>query len=491
MKKYILPFFATLFLFNACTKESTFLELPVYGPEQNFYAIADNSLLLYDAKSVKTPTSTLAITGLANSEKLLSIDFNVYTGELFALSNQSKIYVVNTVSGVARAISALPFKPSLTSLSASLDFDPTKNIISIITADGVELQINPESGQTIGAGTTIMPNLVATAHSNNIAGAAISTHFAIDAQNGKLYKRTSSTENFGAVGDFGLPLGEVNSFDISPDDKNALVVTKTTEGTKLYTVNLSTGQAELAGKFQGAAAIQSIAIPTAPVAYGISGGSLVYLNPNSLTADALEKPIAGLQNTETILGMDISPLNGQIYAVGSTSTLYALNPATAQATSIAAFTPALIGTAFGVDYNPAANVLAIVGNTGQKLSLSLSGVATAQTAIPLASQISTLAYSNNFGNASSTILYGIDYLGGKLVSVNANSAITEIGNTGIAITEASSFDIFSSATSNKAVLVSTDGTKSIFYNVSLTSGTITALGTINKPINSFCLGLRW
>src|SRR6187200_1617188 len=63
--------------------------------------------------------------------------------------------------------------------------------------------------------------------------------------------------------------------------------------------------------------------------------------------------ITGLQAGETILGIDFRPATKQLYGLGSTSRLYTINLSTGAATAVGPpFTPALSGTAFGVDFNP-------------------------------------------------------------------------------------------------------------------------------------------
>jgi hypothetical protein len=63
--------------------------------------------------------------------------------------------------------------------------------------------------------------------------------------------------------------------------------------------------------------------------------------------------ITGLQAGEDLVGIDVRPATGELYAVGSTSRLYVINPTTGVATQRGAvLSPALSGTAFGVDLQP-------------------------------------------------------------------------------------------------------------------------------------------
>jgi hypothetical protein len=81
--------------------------------------------------------------------------------------------------------------------------------------------------------------------------------------------------------------------------------------------------------------------------------------------------VTGLQPNETILGIDIRPATRQLYALGSTSRLYTLNPATGAATAVGApFTPALNGFNFGFDFNPTIDRIRVVSDVNKNLVLN-------------------------------------------------------------------------------------------------------------------------
>src|SRR4029453_12592543 len=80
--------------------------------------------------------------------------------------------------------------------------------------------------------------------------------------------------------------------------------------------------------------------------------------------------ITGLQAGETVLGIDFRPATGGLYALGSTSRLYTINPTTGAATQVGAagaFT--LSGTAFGFDFNPVVDRIGVVSDADQNLRL--------------------------------------------------------------------------------------------------------------------------
>lgn len=83
--------------------------------------------------------------------------------------------------------------------------------------------------------------------------------------------------------------------------------------------------------------------------------------------------ITGLQSPDTsLIGIDFRVQDGLLYGVGDFGGLYTINTQNAVATPVPApIGPKLdidpLGNAFGVDFNPAANALRIVSDTGQNL----------------------------------------------------------------------------------------------------------------------------
>ena len=78
--------------------------------------------------------------------------------------------------------------------------------------------------------------------------------------------------------------------------------------------------------------------------------------------------ISGLQGSDSALvGMDFRVQDGLLYGVGNGGGLYTIDTDSALATPAGQLTVVLSGTSFGVDFNPAANALRIISDTGQNL----------------------------------------------------------------------------------------------------------------------------
>ncbi|MEK8106286.1 DUF4394 domain-containing protein [Micromonospora sp. M12] len=82
--------------------------------------------------------------------------------------------------------------------------------------------------------------------------------------------------------------------------------------------------------------------------------------------------LVDLPGSEILVGIDYRIQDGALYGVGSTGGIYSLNPRTAAATKVSQLTVALAGTSFGVDFNPAADRLRIISDTGQNLRHNIS-----------------------------------------------------------------------------------------------------------------------
>ncbi|MES2619315.1 MAG: DUF4394 domain-containing protein, partial [Bacteroidota bacterium] len=300
-------------------------------PEMTFYALAGG--IEIDRFSTSNPEAVLnsvSIIGLQGDEKILSIDFRPATGQLYGLGSTSRLYVINPETGTARAIGAGPFSPALTGSIAGFDFNPTVDRIRVVTSSGQNLRLNPETGTV--AATDLDINGVtgamisAVAYTNNVAGATTTTLFDIDVTTQKLYKQLPPNNGtLVEVGALGIKVDGEGGFDISANQDVALGLFEVNKKATLFAVDLNTGNTLTLAKYTKTLMYSGIAIPTQPVAYVVTAAnSLLIFNPEN-TSSIVSKTITGLMSGETILGIDFRPLNGQLFALGSTSRLYTIN----------------------------------------------------------------------------------------------------------------------------------------------------------------------
>lgn len=199
--------------------------------------------------------------------------------------------------------------------------------------------------------------------------------------------------------------------------------------------------------------------------------------------------IRGLQPGESILGIDFRPANKKLYALGSTSRIYVVDPVTGAAAAVGggAFAPGLNGTKFGFNFNPTVDRIRIVSNTGQNLRVHPdTGAVVAidgflkynDGAVPT---VVTCAYTNGVAGATSTTLYGFDLSRRAIVTQappNEGNLTLNFQLRGPAFSEVTGFDI--SPVGNKGYLATreTNAARVQLHEVTFANGTAALTGTI-------------
>lgn len=468
----------------------------VTGPDLMAYGLTNNNeLVSFNARMPNSTQSRETISGIASGERLLSIDFRPATGELYALSNASKLYVINAEKASARMVGEAAFTPAIEGTIASIDFNPTVDRIRLVTNTGQNLRLHPETGAVVatdgrinGAGS---PSISGVAYTNSKAGASSTVLYDIDGVTGKLYKQDPPNDGgLVEVGSLGFMFSGSGAFDISPDNGAALLAATSGNESMLYMVDINDGKTGRIGAL--ATAIIDMAIPTYPVAYAVDASNTLHI-VNPATAEIVTKPITGLQDGERIHGIDFRPLNGQLYAIGSSSRLYVINLSSGAASAVGSmpFSPMLEGDNFGFDFNPTVDRIRLVSSSGQNLRLHpVTGevVAVDGTLNPGSPEASAAAYTDNFAGTTTTTLYIADHNTNMLYTqIPPNDGtLVAVGALGVDIDGANGMDIGSA--SNHAYLVATSGGATKLYQVNLTSGAATAVADLPQAVTGFAIG---
>lgn len=202
-------------------------------------------------------------------------------------------------------------------------------------------------------------------------------------------------------------------------------------------------------------------------------------------------PISGLQSGERVLGIDFRPANGQLYALGSSSRIYAVNPDTGGATAVGVSGSfALTGSDFGFDFNPTVDRIRVVSDADQNLRLIPGTGALAATDGTLAfaamdpnqganPNVVGAAYTNSFPGATTTTLYTIDSAQNELLIQNPpnNGTQVTVGTLGVDTTSQVGFDI-SAGGMALASLTPNNSSTSGLYSINLMTGAATLIGNI-------------
>ncbi len=440
--------------------------------------------------------NSASITGLQSGETILAIDFRPATGQLYGLGSTSRLYVLHSETGVARMIGSGSLTPALTGKLAGFDFNPTVDRIRVVTDQGQNLRLNPETGtvQVVDVNINGQPGarIAAVAYTNNLAGAATTTLYDIDIASGKLYKQMPPNEGtLVEVGDLKLKVEGEGGFDISAKEGVGLGLFEVNKKSTLFTVDLASGETKILAKYEKSVPYTGIAIPTQPVAYAVAAANaLLIFNPDT-PAMVTTKAFTGLASGEQVLGLDLRPLNGQLYALGSTGKVYTLNASSAAATVAGTLSIPLSGSDFGFDFNPVVDRIRIVSNTGQNLRFNPNDGSVVMDGglNPGKPAVNAAAYTNNFAGTTSTLLLDIDVTTDKLYQQTPpnNGTLVEVGSLGINAEGSNGFDISGTRGVAYALLTSGGGTK--LYTINTSTGAATPVGDFASPVNGFTVGL--
>ena len=213
---------------------------------------------------------------------------------------------------------------------------------------------------------------------------------------------------------------------------------------------------------------------------------------------AVNVPITGLAPGQTVVGIDVRPATGQMYAFARAdnagaptgpATIYRLDPTNGAATAPVAVTGVTFdgATSVSVDFNPAVDRLRVITFFGQSTAIDVTtGVATASPAVVGSTTFTAaVAYSNSAVTATapaSTVLYRIDNQGtpDDLSTVVPTTGVaTTVGAIGPDLTEVQAFDIGGTTNQNALAALRTgvpnggNATQHSLYRINLSTGAAT------------------
>ena len=184
-----------------------------------------------------------------------------------------------------------------------------------------------------------------------------------------------------------------------------------------------------------------------------SDNRLVWFSEDSPKRAHTIGTITGLTGDTGLIGIDYRVQDGLLYGVGNAGGVYTLDTMTAAATLVSTLTTPLNGTAFGVDFNPAADRLRIVSNTGQNLRHNVNAGGTTLvdgtlTYVPPATALGIVgaAYTNNdLDPRTATTLFDLDATLDQIAAQAPanNGTLSATGKLTVDTGEAAGLDIYS------------------------------------------------
>jgi hypothetical protein len=226
-------------------------------------------------------------------------------------------------------------------------------------------------------------------------------------------------------------------------------------------------------------------------------------------------PVSGLgADDSSLVGIDFRVQGAKLYGVGNGGGIYTLDPETGEASFVSQLSVALAGSSFGVDFNPVADRLRIVSDTGQNLRHDVSAPTggttadfdltyTTPPAMPVpAAGVAGAAYTNNDltqmgAPNTATTLFDLDASLNQLVvqSPPNNGILAATGALGVDPGAVLGFDVYSrlgddgQTLDNRgfAVLL-VDGVAS-FHRVDLLTGRASRIGVLGDEVTDIALPL--
>lgn len=464
--------------------------------------------------------SSIKIRLLEAEDQLVGIDYRPKDEKLYAVGLLGNLYTLDPNTGVATFLRKLIADPTDTtdgneSFSQivgdanliSVNFNPAADRLRVITNTGQNLRINVDTGATITDGVinpiANNPVIVAAAYTNAFAGTATTKLYSIDQTSDRIYLQNANAGTLGSSAPLGdnLDTQGGGGFDIDPINNVGYAALKISGSYKFYQLNLANvgtanntvfNTTDLANYYT-TGGIRGIALKRAKdaTATGIglsSNNKLIRFalnNPNSVT----EKNITGLLVDEKFVGIDYRLRNntersGQLYGLTNKANLYTINPETGAAILVNTLKAAtdstftnLEGTAFAVDFNPAADRLRVISNTGQSLRINvdtgdtirdgdIKGIAGAI--------ISAAAYSNSFKTSVvglATELFDLDQTNQIVVKQDPpnTGTLNRIGGLGINLGLDNGFDIAGGDNGYALATVANASGPSVLYRVDLST----------------------
>ena len=229
---------------------------------------------------------------------------------------------------------------------------------------------------------------------------------------------------------------------------------------------------------------------------------LLTVNAGQPTRVLQRVTLTGLPAGERLIGLDYRISKGVLFTLSRSGRLYTINTDSGAVTPVgtAPIATPLEGTVFGVDFNPAADRVRVVSNTGQSLRLhpdtgAIAAVDPAVAYEPGDAQagqkpaLMAAAYTYNKKDEKITTNYAIDGRSGTLVrqgsvegvqpvvSPNTGRLFT-VGALGTGALQDAAFDIADVSGAAFAALQTTTQGPYRLYLVNLESGKAEPLGTV-------------
>jgi hypothetical protein len=244
--------------------------------------------------------------------------------------------------------------------------------------------------------------------------------------------------------------------------------------------------------------LSCFSLPAAAVRLAAISGPNSLVTFDSATPGTIRNTIVvtGLNGGESLVAIDLRPLNDILYAVTNQQRVVIIDTCSAVAIPVgAAFAVALVGTTFGFDFNPAVDRLRLVTDAEENFrfnpitATNVDGDTVAagiqlDTTLTVAGTVAAAAYDRNDNDgATPTTLYVIDAAADELrtqggIDANPSPNLGQIFTVGALNVDADTAAGFEIVGASDAYAMFNVGGSSRLYRLNLATGGATLLGTI-------------
>lgn len=503
-----------------CNDSNSSEPIPLTNATGNLLVLTSNGMISsLNHDKPGSLISNIKISGLVSGDQLVGMDHRPMDGKLYAVGMLGNIYTLNPSSGVATLVIKMVADPAdttdgnapYTKITAnpdvvSVNFNPAADRLRIIGQDGQNLRVNVDTGLTItdgeisrvGDATT---EVSAAAYTNAFAGTASTKLYSIDSATDRIYLQNANAGTLGISAPLGQDVANNGGFDIDPINNIGFATLKVSGAYKLFQVNLAqvgtTSNAifetsDLPGEYRQTS-IRGIALNRAEDAaskgIGLTNNNALIRFEINRPNDTTEQKITGVLVNEKFVGIDFrlrtaTDKTNILYGLTDQANLYTINPNSGAATLVTALKAgtgsnfsALDGTQFAVDFNPTADRLRVISDSGQNLRINVDTGETIQdgkiNGITNA-VISAAAYTNSFKtpiSALSTELFNLDQtnqLLTKQVPPN-DGTLMRLGSLGVNLGLNDGFDIAGGDNGLALVAINNNNGASVLYRIDLNS----------------------
>ncbi len=215
------------------------------------FAVDDDNQLHRFSSTAPGSGTALNITGLQAGETIVGIDFRPQINQLYGVGNTAgtgRLYLINAFTGAATQVGPTT---TLTGTSFGVDFNPVPDRLRVVSDADQNLRINPDNGMvTVDAPLHYAigdpnqgdnPNVVASAYTNNFAGATTTTLYAIDTgQNAVVMQNPPNDGLLSTVAPLSITAPTLSGFEVL-DSGEAFVTTTGSSTSAVFTINPVTG----------------------------------------------------------------------------------------------------------------------------------------------------------------------------------------------------------------------------------------------------------